>query len=141
MSAVTLAQQTAVRTSPFNPVEMLTGETINAFYLSIFIIGATGAPVTRAQDWYLIKQRSGQAAVLPQPGQTGTSNVRNQIIHEEKGLVGSGDGTAMAFQGVIRIPRGMRRTRDGDIWSLQLVNNDPTSDATFCVKAIYKSYS
>ncbi len=126
----------------FNPTEVVVGSKINGFFLSIFIIGSTGAPIVGAQDWYIGKSHSGQtgATLFPAPGSTGASAFRNQIIHEEKGLVGSGDGTAMAFKGVIVVPKGMRRMREGDEWFINLRNNDAGTSSQFCVKAIYKSF-
>ncbi len=121
------------------PSEVRIGSTINGFFLSVFMIGATGAPVTGSLNWYLMKRHSDQTTV-PVAGTTGISDLRSQIIHEEKGLAGSGDGTPMAFKGVIAIPRGMRRNRIGDEWILVLRNLDATVDTTFCLKAIYKSY-
>ncbi len=113
------------------------GGKVNGIFLSVFAIGETGAPVSGAVNWYIAKIHSGQTS--PQPGITGTSELRNQIIHEEKGLVGSGDGTAMAFKGVIVIPRGMRRMREGDriVWVGRMTGTD---NAQFCLKAIYKSF-
>ncbi len=125
----------------FNPAEVKLASTVNAFFVSVFVIGATGAPLNGAIDWYIYKRRGGQSnADFPDPGNTGTSNVRNQIIHEEKGLAGSGDGTAMAFKGVIVIPRGMRRMREGDEWFMKLKSTDATSDAQFCTKYIFNSF-
>ncbi len=125
----------------FNPVEVRVGSKINAFFISLFVIGATGAPLTQSINWFIWKEHEGQALSAPSPGATGISKVRNQIIHEEKGLAGSGDGTPMAFKGVIVVPRGMRRMREGDIWNIRLNSLDATVDATFCIKAIYKSFS
>ncbi len=126
--------------TPMVPTEVMVGATINAFFISFFIIGGTGAPVNGSQNWYIIKTHQAQAqSNFPDPGETGTSLIRNQIIHEEKGLVGSGDGTAMAFKGVIVVPRGMRRVREGDTWFIVAKNNG-TDDAQFCLKTIYKSF-
>ncbi len=128
-----------VDTATFKPGDIRVGAHINAFFLSIFIIGATGAPIGGSINWYLWKSHEGQTGVTP--GLTGTSKIRNQIIHEEKGLAGSGDGTAMAFKGVIVIPKSMRRMREGDSWEIKLALNAVASgDATFCLKAIYKSF-
>ncbi len=128
-----------VDTVNFNPGDIRVGGTINGFFLSIFIIGATGAPVNGAFDWFLMKLHDQQTA--PVPGNTGVSKLRNQIIHEEKGLVGSGDGTPMVFKGVIAVPKGMRRMREGDSWIITLRNTQQGSDdGQFCLKAIYKSY-
>ncbi len=128
-----------VDTSVFKPGDIRVGGTINGFFLSIFVIGATGAPVNGAINWLLIKLHAQQT--VPTPGNTGISEIRNQIIHEEKGLIGSGDGTAMAFKGVIAIPKGMRRMREGDSWVIIIrANTQGADDAQFCLKAIYKSY-
>ncbi len=130
------------RTDPFVATQCETGETVNGFFISIFVIGDSGAPVNGSINWYIAKRRSGQNVTtdFPDPGNTGTSDVRNQIFHEEKGLVGSGDGTAMAFKGVIAVPRAMRRIREGDQFFIKIRANG-TDTAQFCLKAIYKSFS
>ncbi len=135
-----IATSVPAYSDPFTPTSVKFGEKIFGFFLSIFIIGATGAPVGGSQNWYIMKIHGGQTGDRPTPGQTGTSLLRNQIIHEEKGLAGSGDGTAMVFKGVIKVPRGMQRMREGDEWSIGLINNG-TDGAQFCIKAIYKSFS
>ncbi len=138
---VPIANAVANTGTTFNPVEVRVGATINAFFLSVFMIGSGGAGQgSGSLDWYIWKEHAGQAASVPDPGSTGVSEIRNQIIHEEKGLAGSGDGTPMAFKGVIMIPRGMRRMREGDVWNVRLKNNSATGDVNLCVKAIYKSY-
>ncbi len=130
------------RSDPFNPVELTIGETVNAFFLSIFLIGAGGAGVAGSINWYIGKARAGQAiGSFPAPALTGPSDFRNQIFHEEKGLVGSADGTPMAFKGVIVVPKGMRRSRSGDQFFIKLRATDNVNDVNFCVKAIYKSFS
>ncbi len=141
VSVTNLARGVNAKAATLNPVEVEVGEKINAFFISYFLIGQTGAPVGGSQNWYLARQHSDQAnSAFPDPGETGTSNLRNQIIHEEKGLIGSGDGTAMAFKGVIVIPRGMRRMRQGDNWNLVSKNNG-TDGVQFCIKCIYKSFA
>ncbi len=128
-----------VDTSVFKSGDIRVGATINAFFLSIFAIGATGAGIGAPINWILMKLHEQQTSA--NPGQTGTSARRNQIIHEEKGLAGSADGTPMAFKGVVVIPKGMRRMREGDSWVIsQALSANATSDANFCVKAIYKSF-
>ncbi len=120
----------------FDPSEVRQGAKINGFFLSIFMLGASGQPVVGTGNWYLIKLHTAQTGP-PNAGGTGSSSLRNQIIHEEKGVLASGDGTAMAFKGVIAVPRGMRRMRQGDSWEV-ILRMSGADDANFCVKAIYK---
>ncbi len=139
-STSTILDAVEVPSNPFVPGDVMFGSRVNSLYLSIFIIGATGAPIDGSINWYIAKQRDGQAAgAFPTPGNTGPSSVRNQIFHEEKGLSGSGDGTPMVFKGVIRIPKSFQRIRQGDKMFIRIRING-TIDATFCIKAIYKSY-
>ncbi len=129
-----------VDTTTFKVGDVRVGSTINAFFITVFVIGATGAPLNGSINWFLFKFHEGQGGSVPIPGQTGTSKIRNQIIHEEKGLAGSGDGTAMAFKGVIVVPKSMRRMREGDQWQINLNSLDATNNAQFCIKAIFKSF-
>ncbi len=138
-SVQTIATTVDTPTSPFKPGDITVGGKINGFYVSIFVIGSTGAPLSGPINWYLWKQHAGQAATQPTPGQTGTSELRNQIIHEEKGLSGSGDGTPMVFKGVIAVPKGMRRMRSGDEWQIAL-NSDIADTNNFCTKVIYNAF-
>ncbi len=123
--------------SVFTPGNVSVGSKINAFFISQFQIGASGSTAAGSLNWYIIQLHNGQTAP-PNAGATGNSEIRNQIIHEEKGLAGSEDGTPMAFKGVIVIPRGMRRVREGDSWEIVLRNSQVGQDTTFCTKAIYK---
>ncbi len=135
-----IANTVTVKSASFDPTEVGIGDKINAFFLSIFIIGTTGAPVTGSINWYIIKLHTAQTGP-PNAGNTGPSTLRNQIFHEEKGLAGSGDGTPMAFKGVIVVPKGMRRMRQGDSFEVVIRLNDASQSAGFCLKAIYKSFS
>ncbi len=121
----------------FSASEVRVGSTINAFFIIVNVIG--GATVTGSIDWYLIQQRTGQAASIPTPGATGLSTMRNQIIHEEKGVPGTAAGTPHIFKGVIVVPRGIRRVREGDSWRILLKTTNPDT-GIFCVKVIYKSF-
>ncbi len=126
---------------PFSPGKVMVGSRVSSIFLTVFIIGETGAPVTGSINWYLGCRRGGQdLADFPTPSVTGVSIVRNQIIHEEKGLSGSGDGTPMVFKGVILIPKTYQRIREGDAWFLRLRVTGATNSVTFCQKAIFKSY-
>ncbi len=136
-----IATAVVTASTTFNPVEVEFGRKINGFFISVFMIGATGTGLDASLNWYIAKRHAGQAiSDFPGADSTGTSQLRNQIIHQEKGLAGSADGTPMAFKGVIVVPRGMRRMREGDEWFISLKNNDGTNDATFCIRSIHKSF-
>ncbi len=135
--ATTVVSGTAITT----PDQVPEGSTINGMFITVFFIGATGAPLTAPLGWYVYKVRSGQDDTnFADPVSFGVSDTRNQVFHMEKGLAGSGDGTAMAFKGVIVIPKNMRRMRQGDSIRIKMKSADATVDATFCFRAIYKHF-
>ncbi len=115
------------------------GARINGIFVSVFLLGDSGSGAVGSLNWYIACRRQAQSAVtdFPSPGATGDSPVRNQIIHEEKGLAGSLDGTPMVFKGVIAIPRQYRRVREGDNWFLKVKG---LTGYQFCFKTVYKYY-
>ncbi len=142
-SISTIANAVNERGASFNPSQVLVGSTINAFYITLFVIGATGAPLNGAIQWYIAKQRIGQNNItdFPDPDNVGVSDIRNQIFHQEKGLAGSGDGTAMVFKGVIVVPKIYRRQRAGDQFFIKLNSNDVGNDAQFCIQVHYNEFN
>ncbi len=139
-SGIPIAVTVDALTTPFKPGDIRIGGKINGFYISVFMIGSGAGGQQGSLNWILYKEHAGQAAVAPTPSAAGTSEIRNQIIHQEKGLAGSEDGSPMIFKGVIAVPRGMRRMREGDSWFIRLLNTDATNNVNFCVQSIYKSF-
>ncbi len=136
-----IATAVDVASSPFNPGDCVIGSKLTSFFLSIFIIGDSGGGVAGSQNWALTKIYQGQtAADIPAANNLGPNGIRNQIIHTEKGLVGSADGTAMAFKGVIKVPKGFQTMRQGDQWIVSIFNADAMAQTNFCIRAIFKSY-
>ncbi len=136
-----IASAVVNRADPFNPVEVVLGSTVNAVFISIFVIDDSATGLSGPIDWYIAKSRTSQNPTtnFPDPGATGVSLVRNQIFHEEKGLSGSQDGTPMVFKGVIALPKSMRRFREGDVLFIKVGCN--TGDTcNFCIKAIYNEF-
>ncbi len=139
-SGVPLAVTVPTFSATFKPGDIRIGGKINGFYISVFMIGTGASGQQGSLNWILYKEHAGQAAIAPTPNNVGISEIRNQVIHQEKGLAGSEDGSPMIFKGVIAIPRGMRRMREGDTWFIRLLNTDAVNDVNFCVQSIFKSY-
>ncbi len=139
-SETPLAVSVSVIQNPRVGTEVPAGCTISSIYLSVYILGSTGAS-SGLVDWYIWKNPGGTitGAEAPIPSQTGQSNVRRFIFHEEKGLYASQDGTPMVFKGVIKIPPRFRRMGQGDQLAVKI--RSPEDGGTFCIKAIYKYYT
>ncbi len=111
---------------------------VSSFYLYIKMLA--GADQISSSDLYVWCKRNVQSVSsdFPNPGSTGGSEFRNQIIHEQKAILTNQDsGDAMVFEGVIRIPKIYQRIRDGDEIGVSL--RQPSA-GHFCIKAIYKFY-
>jgi len=120
-----------------NPIQVPVGAVVNGIYLSIFILGSGGAD-SEIVNWYIAKNPN-NSLTLPAPGATGPSANRRWILHEEKGIYATQDGTPMVFKGVIKIPPRMRRIGDGD--RISVLIRTTLGVPNFCVKAIYKWYT
>ncbi len=138
----------AVNQNNFN--EIARGSKVNGFYLSLFFASDTNAAAAEVPllDWYCFYNRSGivdettfsstNPAQLPAAGATGTNTNRNQILHEEKGLIGEkNDGSKMVFTGVIKLPKGFQTFREKTSVVIVAKSNQT---GVFCAKAIYKWY-
>ncbi len=120
------------------PVNVAIGSKVSSLFLSIFVLGTSGSD-SGLVDWYIWKNPRGSipGGSRPIPGNTGLANTRNYIMHEEKGLAATQDGTPMVFKGVIKIPRHFQRIAQGDIFEVVILA--PVAK-DFCIKAIYKNY-
>ncbi len=123
-----------------NQVE--TGSKINAFYLRIEVLHSSGAG--RSNCYFLLFKNVGNnitAAQRPVPNAVGGNDMKRYVIHQEmimmNGDAGNGQPRTL-FNGVISIPRGMRRNGPDDTW--QAVLFTPTVAADFCLQAIYKEF-
>ncbi len=130
---------TAVNTYTGAVAEVKVGSKILAFFISQHFIN-DAAQAAGSCDWYLAKRHGAQVfADFPDPDSVGGNTLRNQVFHQEKALPGSVSGPGMHFQGVIRIPRGQQRMREGDVWFISSDNS--AQNCKICTRIIYKWYS
>ncbi len=120
-------------------VEVATGSKIFGVFLTIYLYN-NADQVAGSLDWYYgVRRGVTTFADMPSANQTGLSPLRNQILHNEKGLAGAigTGGPPMVFKGIIRIPRQYQRLREGDI---HFISFRSSQAGKFCIKAIYKWY-
>ncbi len=118
--------------------ETATGSKIFGVFVTIYLYN-NADQVAGSLDWYYAVRRGATTfADFPAPNAVGLSNLRNQILHQEKGLAGTiSSGAPMVFKGVIRIPRQYQRLREGDI---HFISFRSSQAGKFCIRAIYKWY-
>ncbi len=118
-----------------------TGATVNGFYCRIEVssTGGVGLP-----NCYMIIGKSVAGdIVLPAPNAVGASDNKRFIIHQEMVML-SKDETESAgnprtlFNGVVVVPRGMRRCAPNDVWQLNILSPGVNIDA--CIQVHYKEF-
>ncbi len=125
-----------------NPNQVETASKINAFYLRVEVLHSSGAG--RSNMYMALFKNVGNnisAAARPIPNAVGANDMKRYVIHQEmvmlNGDAGNGQPRTL-FNGVISIPRGMRRNGPDDTWQLILLT--PTVLGDFCVQCIYKEF-
>ncbi len=122
-----------------NQVE--TGSTVNGFYLNVQV--ATNEPFVDAAipNFYMIIFKNvGDNLTAPSPNAVGASDNKRFVIHQEMVMMQNTDGSnpRTIFNGVIAIPKGMRRNAPDD--SLYCIVLSPAVDVVVCVQCIYKEF-
>ncbi len=109
------------------------GGKITSIYYSIYA-KMTDVDVIGLMDMYWWKNQAGQLTA-PVPGNTGISEGKRYIFHEEKGLSGDDGSTPMVVKGVIKIPSRYQRFGNGDELQFRIVSGN---SGFFCAKHIYR---
>jgi len=116
--------------------EVPRGGKISWIFYSVYIFNDTtvSVPLVHLYWWKNI----GGVSTLPTAGNTGVSDLKRFIFHEEKGLAGpQSGGTPMIIKGVLKIPPSKQKFGLND--KIQLVINS-AEGGDFCAKHIYKVF-
>ncbi len=124
-----------------NTNEIETGAKVNGIYLNIEAYATTAAAL--ANIYMIVYKNSGgnlQAAGIPLANQVGSNDNKKVVIHQEmRMLEQSVNGNPRTlFNGVIAIPKGMRRFGINDLLVLQTFA--PGVNTSVCVQCIYKEF-
>ncbi len=123
-----------------NVADVKRGSLVKAIWIEFWYYGLNQTEVNDILDVYLIKN-PGTNLTLPNPGTIGTSNEKQWVIREWRGLADNkvNGGKPYIQQGRwFKIPKRFQRMGTDDTWSL-VVRSATTGN--FCSKFIYKWYS
>lgn len=114
--------------------EMPTNGRLSAIFYTLYVYSASSVIGLVNVYWY--KRLAGDPpGTGPTPGSSGSSDLKRFIIHEEKGLSGGPDGTAMIVKGVLKLPKKLSLFSSGENLDMVL-RSDVTGQ--FCAKHIYR---
>ncbi len=117
-----------------------TGSKINGFYIKVEV--ATKTTVTNAISncYFALWKNPASNMTAPAINAVGTSDVKRFFIHQE--MVMLNNATAgnprILFNGVIAVPKGMRRMGPDDQWTVQILS--PAVDIVVCLQCHYKEF-
>ncbi len=123
-----------------NSVE--TGAKINGFYIRLEVASNEAIDLGAIPNVYMMLAKNvGGNLTLPEPNVVGGSDNKRFVIHQEMTMIenkGQGSNSRTLFNGVIVIPKGMRRMGPADLWSLNILS--PALNIAACIQVHYKEF-
>ncbi len=125
-----------------NIVGVETGAKINGFYIRLEV--ASNDPIDTGIIpncyMYVWKNVGGNLTTIA-PNAVGSSDNKRYVIHQEMSMIenkGEGSNARTLFNGVVAVPKGMRRMGPDDQW--QAIVLCPTNLIRACIQCHYKEF-
>ncbi len=123
-----------------NSVE--TGSKINGIYLRVEVASNEAIDLGAIPNVYMfVAKNPGDNATMPSPNAVGASDNKRFVLHQEMTMIenkGQGSNARTLFNGVIVIPKGMRRFGPDDRLQLDLLC--PALNTVICIQCHYKEF-
>ncbi len=123
-----------------NTTEVETGSKVNGIYLKVVVSCKTAVAAIIPNVYMAIQKNPGDNLTKPAVASIGSNDVKSSIIHQEMVMIqntSEGNPTTL-FNGVIVIPKGMRRFAPND--KLYCLINAPQAIRTECIQCHYKEF-
>ncbi len=119
-----------------------TGCKINGFYCRVEVASNEAIDLGAIPNVYLIIwKNTGGNLTAPAPNAVGANDNKRFVIHQEMTMIenkGQGSNARTLFNGVIVIPKGMRRMGPNDLWQALVLC--PALDTAQCFQFHYKEF-
>ncbi len=119
-----------------------TGCKINGFYIRCEVASNEAQDVGAIPNVYFILWKNpGGNLVDPTPNAIGANDNKRYVVHQEMTMIentGKGGNSRTLFNGVIAVPKGMRRMGPNDEW--QILTLSPALDTVQCFQIHYKEF-
>ncbi len=123
-----------------NTTEVITGAKVNGIYLHVEVSHTTGTG--RPNIYMLVYKNPGNNINIPDPSNVGANDNKRFVIHQEMIMMSGDAGNGLPrpiFNGVIVIPKGMRRFAPKDELQIVLITKGSVQ-ADFCLQCHYKEF-
>ncbi len=119
-----------------------TGSKINGFYIRYEVASNEAIDLGAIPNFYFhLWKNPGGNLTTPVPNTVGASDNKRFVVHQEMTMIenkGQGGNPRTVFNGVIVVPKGMRRMGPQDIWTIQTLC--PALDTAQCMQIHYKEF-
>ncbi len=124
-----------------NTAEVITGSKVNGIYLKVEVASNEAQDVGAIPNVYLMCYKNpGSNITTGNPNVVGAADWKNLVIHQEMIMIDNnlGGNPRILFNGVIVIPKGMRRFAPNDILAIKVLS--PALNIALCVQCHYKEF-
>ncbi len=124
-----------------NTHEVETGSKINGFYLRFEVASNQVTEAGAIPNFYFFVWKDpGGNLTAPVPNAVGSNDNKRFVIHQEMTMLQNqvSSNPRTVFNGVIVIPKGMRRMGPNDVWKVETLC--PAIDTAQCVQIHYKEF-
>jgi len=122
--------------------EVETGSKINGFYIRLEVASNEAIVAGAIPNFYMmISKNPGDNLTMPAANAVGVSDNKRFVIHQEMTMIenkGQGSNARTVFNGVIVVPKGMRRMGPNDKW--QALTLCPALNTVSCIQVHYKEF-
>ncbi len=119
-----------------------TGSKVNGFYLRVEVASNDPIDIGVIPNVYLMVYKNpGNNVTMPAPNVVGGSDNKRFVIHQEMTMIenkGQGSNSRTLFNGVIVVPKGMRRFAPDDRLAFDILA--PGLDIAVCTQIHYKEF-
>ncbi len=115
---------------------------INGVYLRVEVASNEAIDLGAIPNVYMyFWKNTGGNLTRPAPNLVGSNDAKRFVIHQEMSMIvnkGQGSNARTLFNGVIVIPKGMRRMAPNDVWEVVFLS--PALDVAVCIQCHYKEF-
>jgi len=119
-----------------------TGCKINGFYIRSEVASNEAISLGAIPNVYFILWKNpGGNITDPVPNAIGSNDNKRFVVHQEMTMIenkGQGSNSRTVFNGVIAVPKGMRRMGPNDQWQILVLC--PALDTAQCIQVHYKEF-
>ncbi len=119
-----------------------TGSKINGFYIRVEAASNEAIDLGAIPNFYLmVSKNPGGNVTMPLPNAVGGDDNKRFVIHQEMTMIenkGQGSNARTVFNGVVVVPKGMRRMAPNDVWNVTTIC--PALDTAVCIQTHYKEF-